>query len=166
MALTFSRLGKTQSQTRVPTKPVSAPIVQDEEGNLFISLGNFASLEEATVQRNRKTKDGSTGTPYEGVDLVDVEGLITKVIDVPSNAQDAAGRQLLAAAATDGVIPRDGETLRATLTLRLHLPRSTGWLGIDPESARWSIVQPASVSTSANAKPSPKVPRKVKVAKK
>jgi len=159
MALTFSRLGQPQSSSgRIPEKPVSAPIVFDDQGNAFISLGNLRDLEAATIQRQRKTKNGKEGAPYEGVDLVDVEGEIEKTIDVPSNAQDAAGKQLLAAASADGVIPRNGESLRAVVRLKLHLPMSRGWLTIEPTDARFSIVRPEPQASVATAPKAPKAP--------
>jgi len=170
MALTFSRLGQPQSSSgRIPEKPVSAPIVFDDQGNAFISLGSLADLEAATIQRFRKTKDGKQGTPYEGVDLVDVEGEIEKTIDVPSNAMDAAGKQLLAAASADGVIPRNGESLRAVVRLKLHLPMSRGWLTIEPVDARFSIVkpqpQPQAVASPKPVKAPPRPPKTRKAAK-
>jgi len=170
MALTFSRLGQPQtSGSRIPEKPVSAPIVFDEDGNVFISLGNLKDLEQATIQRFRKTKTGKEGTPYEGVDLIDVEGTVDKVIDVPSNAMDAAGKQLLAAASADGIIPRNGESLRAVVRLKLHLPMSRGWLTIEPVDAKFSIVRPqhqTSVAAAPKAvKATPRPPKARKASK-
>ncbi|MBW1737925.1 MAG: hypothetical protein JRJ69_10330 [Deltaproteobacteria bacterium] len=166
--MTFSRLGQPQSSSgRIPEKPVSAPIVFDDQGNAFISLGNLADLEAATIQRQRKTKNGKEGAPYEGVDLIDVEGEVDKVIDVPSNAMDAAGRQLLAAASADGVIPKDGESLRAVVRLKLHLPMSRGWLTIEPVDAKFSIVRPqpqAPVATTPKPTKAPPRPPKARKA--